>query len=232
MKLENKTDLPDRIVRRVVSWVCGELEVPVKKIRRAKFLKMNATGGLGRAWCRSWRILVRIGPPSAYPIPSYVYPGRKSESFRMPQINDQIEAAVAITAHEITHLREYAKGNGCGERQTTYEERRVLLIFQQRRAELLARWGYVPPAAEMARAIQTLPATAPIVEPLPAPAEPTPKPVKKSNDALIDARANAAAAALKRWERKLKLARTKVRKARARVRYYERRQAARGGSHE
>lgn len=56
------------------------------------------------------------------------------------------------------------------------------------------------------------------------PIEPKPAKVRKQVDHVAK-RADKAAADLKRWQAKLKLAQTKVRKLRGRVKYYERRQS-------
>jgi hypothetical protein len=51
----------------------------------------------------------------------------------------------------------------------------------------------------------------------------------KSKLSLIDKRAAKTEADLSRWQRKFALARTKIKKLKARVKYYEKRQAACGG---
>ena len=51
-------------------------------------------------------------------------------------------------------------------------------------------------------------------------------PVEKERPSAVDKRALKAQSNLERWQRKAKLAATKIRKLKARVRYYERRQAA------
>jgi hypothetical protein len=90
--------------------------------------------------------------------------------------------------------------------------------FQANRAALLAEWGYVEPAA------------AAVAEPAPA-EQPQPEPAvaricKSRRPSLTERRAAKVAADLARWQRKLKLAQTKVKKLRAKNRYYIARQSA------
>lgn len=203
MKLTTTLDgFPEHFLRRMVSWCCRQIDFPIAKVRQAQF-RNRSRGYSGRAW-HSMRIHVAVGSAVWFPTSGHLYPGRKSEAYRAPKIQDRTEAVVAITAHELTHLQDYDSekdriGNpaftrGPGERRTMYNERRVLELFRQSREALVAEWSQAP----------------------------TEKPAVP----LVERRAAKALADLERWQRKLKLAQTKVRKLKTRVRYYERRQAA------
>lgn len=117
--------------------------------------------------------------------------------------NHRIEVLVVTTAHELAHIEQFWR---VGPRQSRLERvtegqaYRLLTAFRANRESLLAAWNE-PPA-----------------------------PRAKATVSIIDRRAEKAADDLARWQRKAKLAQTKIRKLKARVRYYERRQAAKKGT--
>ena len=144
MKLINTTDFPDAFLRRMISWVCKELEHPVRKINQAKY--RNRWGDWrtsGHAWWgRRWgnpRYCVSIGRPmlSATGVESWMMPmaktdlasdptwkarkitrlGWKAEGYYQifPYCTTSILSAVSVTAHEIFHL--YAAANGINSRR-------------------------------------------------------------------------------------------------------------------
>lgn len=78
MKFRNTTDFPDYFLRRLVSFCCKELELPVRNVLAAQFTKCR---GLyrGRAWWYwngTGRILVRIGGSEGYPFTPRACPPR------------------------------------------------------------------------------------------------------------------------------------------------------------
>lgn len=153
----------------------------------------------GRAWW-SMRILVRIGDAKHFPV-NGKYPGL----VRAPEyvLADRIEALVHITAHEIEHLYDYHEGiRITREGQVDFRALKTLEAFRENRDALLAEWS-APTAIDLAP--------------------------KKPTTSVVDARAKKALADLQRWETRLRLAKTKVSKYRARVRYYERKSAAKKG---
>lgn len=118
---------------------------------------------------------------------------------------NNVSDLVAVTTHELFHQHAHdagiatrRSGEGSSEPQTRWHEERAREAFHADEARLLAEWNAEPKR----------------------PAKPKPS--------VTEARAAKAVAALERWQRKLKLAQTKIRKLKARVRYYERRQAAGG----
>lgn len=223
MKLRNSTDFSDHFLRRMVAWCCREVGLPVASVKRAAFGNRSKGAYSGHAW-QSMRIHVSIGPASAYPTAGYLYPGRTSEAYRAPSLQDRIEGLVAVTAHELTHLRDYSdhrerqrarnellragnypqpivKRRRSGERHTMHEERRVIELFRTQRESLLAAWSEAPPER---------------------PAKP--------QSSVQEKRAAKAQADLERWQRKLRLAQTKCRKLKQRVSYYEKSLAAKRGT--
>jgi hypothetical protein len=197
VKLKNTTDWPDWFLRRMIRWCAKHVELPPKALRSAQFRRRTTCSYSGCGG--SGRITVSIGPASKFPVEEHKvdgYPGM------CPRIADPTEALVAITAHELTHVREMAKrvSRMLSERQTMYEERRLLRMFQEDRERLLAEWSE-PPAERPA----------------------------KPKASVQEKRAAKAQAALANWQRKLRLAQTKVKQYKKRVRYYETVAARKGG---
>lgn len=193
MKLANSTEWPDYFLRRLVSWCCKELGLPSSKVRRAQFRNRTISAYSGHAYT-SMRFVASVGPAGRFPLNPDNRPGMKGTV-----IADRLEALVAITAHELAHLCQYAERRAPGlrrtrriERVTRREEVRVLSAFREQRDSLLAEWSAAP-------------ATRPA----------------KPQASIQEKRAVKAQADLDRWQRKLKLAQTKIRKLKYRVRYYE-----------
>lgn len=200
MKLKNTTDFPDYFLRRLVSWCCRQLDYPVRQLRAAEFTKTRHAF-CGRAWS-SRRILVRIGEDTNIDgAPRYPrerkYPDRKYAP--TCTLQDRIEALIKVTAHELAHLSRWNDG--------VYRNREarvdgmaiaVLEKFRVDRDKLMEAWSEVPKHREA-----------------------KPKPSRQEQNA------QRAAASLATWERKLKLARTKVAKYKKQVNRYERIAASR-----
>ncbi len=194
MRLKNSADLPDVFLRRMVSWCCRELGLPTKHVRACEFTNCHPSRVFrGKAWYTSGRILVRISAEDS-PFP---FTGRRNSRAPEFTLADRIEALVKVTAHELAHIERHQRNapRGNHEADTDRQALQVLRAFRDRREELLAAWSAVPVSVA-------------------ADAPPTAN--------LIEKRHAKAAADLARWERKLKLAKTKVKKLAARVRYYER----------
>ncbi|KKN12232.1 hypothetical protein LCGC14_1018490 [marine sediment metagenome] len=106
-------------------------------------------------------------------------------------------ATVEITAHEIAHLYVYWKYGSVSEAEVREQGKLIVDDFAVNKDALLAAWAKEPAKRES--------------KPKPAAAEKR----EGSNRAL-----------LKKWESKLKAAQNKVKKYRAKVRYYDRKRAA------
>lgn len=194
MRLKNTTHWPDHFLRRLVAWTCKEIGLPVRSIRLAEFGKRSRGAFNGRAWS-SGRIRIVIGPASAFPVEPHLYPGRTSDAFMSPRMADQTEGLVAVTAHEVEHIYGYRNRKGKhrhSERFTRGEERRIMDLFRAQRDALLAEWNE------------------------------TQEVVAKPRRPVQDIRAEKAQKMIAAWERKMKLARTKIAKYKRQVRYYER----------
>lgn len=206
MKLHNRTDWPDWMLRRMVAWCAKQIELPMRAVEAASFGRRSDGAYSGHAWYAG-RIRVTIGPATAYPTREHIYPDRKSKAYTAPAFADPIEGLIGVTAHELAHIYCYQQGSWkgraksyVGERRTMHEERRILDLFRADRAALLAAWNE-PPAA----ALKSKPSR------------------QERNEARIRKQ-------LATWERKLKLAKTKVAAYRRKANYYDRVAAKRNPS--
>lgn len=196
MKLTNTTHLAPHFIRRMVSWCCREIDLPARSVKVATFCRRTyGTGCNGRAWYRS-EILVRVGPDRGYPIQ---WDHRGVELV----IPDQLAAIVCVTAHELQHLKNWhtpgmdakLRADRDMEPHCVRIGKAVMLRFEEHRVELLAAWNKVPARQAADRGPRN----------------------------IVAERAAKVTADLARWERKLKLARTKVAKLKQRVAYYAKR---------
>lgn len=193
--IRNSTAFPNHLLRRMLSWCANELGLPPSEVREAAFTNC-ARSFRGCAWS-SMRILVRIGPPSAFPIVDHSYPRRANAP--VYTLADQVEALVHITAHELEHLCQYRERSTTREQATEIAALAVLDTFREHRQRLWDEWSRPPARKPLAPRLS-----------------------------VADKRFASAIAGLERWSARLKLASTKVKKYRRRVRYYERRAAGAG----
>lgn len=196
MKLNNTSDFESLFLRRMVGWCCRQIGVPVRWVRYATFAKKRKGAYDGHG--TGYWIRVRVGPDSAYPVKDYIRHGAKH-----PGAADRIEGLVSVTAHELMHVWQFSPRRHTArltrtatEQGAIHEQTRVLTLFREQRESLLAVWSEQR--------------------------EQEPKPTIS----VQERRAVKANADLIRWQRKLKLATTKVRKLRKRVSYYEKATAA------
>jgi len=246
VKVYNTTKYPNYFLRRMVAWCCREIGLPLRHVREATFRKggryhPRGIAASGRAYFNSGRIVVTHG--CAEPIfidyqqrnvaqvnkshgtncrdPVNVG-GRIVEREQAADLLQQersegeravLDSLVSTTAHELVHLWFYhqvsmtrrGRRSGGSERETCWHERQVMKKFRASRDELLTAWGKEP----MKRAV-------------------------KPRVSLQEKRAQAARKKLAEWTRKQRLAATKVKQYKAKVRYYDRAMAAkkRGASDE
>lgn len=207
MKIQNTTDFSETFLRRMIAWCRKESEIPAKAIRLATF--RNARRSQHRrsgfvsysGWADGGRQTGKIRVSIG---PDFAFPTKDFTAFGVlhPGYNNRVEALVAITAHELQHLAQFRRGlvSGNLEPECVWAETRVLKAFRANCLQLFAQWNETPD-------VKAKPAAS-----------------------IVEKRAAKAAAALAQWQRKLKLAQTKVRKYKQRVGYYERRQAATKGT--
>lgn len=192
---------PPHVVRRASRWAAKQIGLDGKVLRTltvevgyrksARWKNGDTWGG----WYKHSKRLVQVllGRNVSYPTPAG---HNRSEADRFA--NDEWELFVKLLAHELEHARAYSVAQTWEERARLNHEPRVrsvdwrtLLAFREARETLLADWLRERPQR---------------------PAKPKPS--------IVDRRAARAAQLLAAWERRLKMAKTKVRKYRRKVNYY------------
>lgn len=139
MLLINRTDFQDYFLRRMISWICQEIELPIRQIKKVTFKKTRRTFS-GRAAGRSF--IVRIGCKERYPTDSFIRHGCIH-----PALADQVEGLVSTTAHELYHLWQFRQCNPNLKKLepgAIFGETLVLKIFRDNRDELMTKWERQP----------------------------------------------------------------------------------------
>lgn len=194
MRFRNSTDLADGFLRKLVSWCCKQIDLPLSAVHGCQFTHCAALYR-GRAWS-SGRILCRISKPGMPYDGSYPHTAKYRGLVNTPTytVNDRMEALVFLTAHELWHLVQYRRGHKAREAYNDTVAIGVLKTFRESRETLLADW--------------------------------TRERERKPAVPLTERRAAKVAADLARWQRKAKLAATKIRKLKKKLAYYDRKAAA------
>jgi len=195
--IQNSTDWSVTFIRRMLSWVSKEVGLD-RPLLRATFRKRNTNIYSGRGG--NGRIVVGIRKSGPWPTKwdGYVRACKTADGEYLT-IADAIECLVILTAHEtahVWHFRRGIRGRGCEEVADT-RARYVLRLFREKREELLAKWS---------EELATKPAA--------------------DKPSLQERRAAKVMAMLLAWERKLKIAKTKVASYKRRAKYYERAMSA------
>jgi hypothetical protein len=191
------------VVRRAARWAARQIGMEAKVLRTltVEVGYRRCRMGLGwGGWYRHSQRLVQVLLPrdrdhEDWPT-SMAHNSEESSAGR--DVHDEWELFVAILAHELEHARCYSIARDYTERKRLNSEPRVravdwraLLAFRESRETLLAEWLREKPQR---------------------PAKPKPS--------AVDRRAARAAELLAAWERRLKMAKTKVGKYRRKVNYY------------
>lgn len=202
MKLENSTDYPPHYLRRMVAWCCRELGMPARFCKSATFRQRRKPRFSGHAY--HWRgggdIVVSLAPDSFFPWTENAEWLRVAGIVRT--LNDRTECLVNVTAHELRHLQAELEGErtrGDGLRIGSSER-----ATEHDAQKVLAAFRADREALEVAWRVA---------------------PPVKAKPSAVDQRAAKVNAALERWQRKLKLAQTKVKQYRRRATYYQRKAA-------
>jgi hypothetical protein len=204
---------PRHAVRRATLWAAKQIGLESKHrqpltIEVGYRRNIRGHGSWGGWYKHAERLVQVLLPRGPMGYPTYMAHG-KAERVQGRDAHDEWELFVAILAHELEHARAYAVARNWEERARLNHEgrvravdHRVLLLFREARDTLIAEW--TQPVAEFTP-----------VEPL----KPTPS--------AVDRRAERAAKLLAQWERRLKMAQTKVKKYRRKVGYYSKAAAKR-----
>ena len=143
MNFKNSTEFPDYLLRRMFSWVCKQVEVPLKEIRDVNFTKTNTYSFKGQQCGRNG--LMRIGKVELFP---RAY-NRKDTGMPL-WFEDRIDALVYLTGHEVCHIEQYLRLRGKNIKRYASREseaqrtgRDVLVTFLKQKEFLMAQWGAV-----------------------------------------------------------------------------------------
>ena len=194
MKIKNSTAWSDEFLRRMTAWCCRELEIPVRLIKTGVFRNSRSTwGGLARGWRR--QISVCVSPRDS-DFPASCSTHRDDEKFV-----DRIECLVAVTAHEAYHIAadRHPDHQQKTRRRDDYGSSERITCNMQFKALNAFRANRKALLAEWNVPVKEAPKVSPQVQ-----------------------RAKEAEDRLAAWQKKAKLAATKIRKYRARVTYYNR----------
>lgn len=195
MKIRNSTNYPDYMLRRMVGWCCQQIGMPVNSIALAVFRNSRSSwGGCARSWRKQISVCVH---PSERIWPQSCSTHEPGEVF-----GSRVECLVAVTAHEAYHIaanlvdthKQRTRGKGL-----RYQSSERTTCKEEMRVLRLFRENCVVLLTEWLQ-----------------------PPMTDGEKVITDKRADKAKADLLRWQRKFKLAQTKVRKLKARVAYYER----------
>jgi len=205
MKITNRTPIPNRVYRRMVAWCCKQLPIPVSSIVELE-IGTHSTGNSGD---------VKNG--------YFTHGGRQGlkkfklrlwlqvENSQEPFSRDQIYTVAFYLAHVDSQLE---RSSWAGQGTANREANRIAERWEQQRAKLWTDWNR-PDLRETVKPVNVGEVLSP-EELLQTFRGGKPKKSRKQINA------ERAKAHLDKWERKLKLAKTKVTKYRRAVRRYVR----------
>lgn len=235
MRFKNSTKFADYFLRRMVRWIMKRNDVRRDRLVAATF-RTRRSGCSGHAHARQITCSIGRNPFKPYKWDHYRRAAADPTDGSYLVIGDAFEEIVAITAHEIGHVAHYARGHHWGRDSEARAEamtRGTVREFRERREELLADWDRPfsrtiklvadEPAERLAATSVGTEIPADVAAETPAD---TVKPAEISRRPRIDRTAeklDKARADLARWQRKEKLAKTKLRKYAKRVAILEKR---------
>jgi len=212
MKIKNNTDFPDSFLKKMISWICKNPHMcwSVRKIRGGVEVRNRSTGhkATGHAWPARERIVVSIGvsemfretvkDEKGFTVWALPEKGRRRAPLRQGPSDQmaRVRALIDVMAHEIAHLTQWEKRSARGqysETEANWKADRVLEAFAEDETGLTALWMELPRRDK----------------------EPKAKP------SIREQRYERAKKNLANWERKARLAKTKLAKYRKQVQYYE-----------
>jgi predicted SprT family Zn-dependent metalloprotease len=129
MKLINTTDLPNRFVRKMISWICKHPHVNLKmhSIDEIRVFERHSRICTG---CAYFENVVTIGLGSKDVFRQYYRNPRKT----------RIRMLVQYLAHEFGHIQQFQLGRKTSERDANWIEAQVLKTFDEKANELVKKW--------------------------------------------------------------------------------------------
>ena len=144
MKIKNTLPFHDTFLRRMVSWVVKQIDLPVRTLKEARFgyVKQGCVYS-GRFYSGSARISIRVDTPENYP-----YSGKKrGPAGDLPYtLQDQLDALVYLIGHEAWHAKQHKeKLRRTRDALEPYARKasiEVLAQFQAQKTELMEMWTH------------------------------------------------------------------------------------------
>ncbi len=121
----------------MISFVCEEIQHPVRSIAEAKFGNLPKRQYRGRAYGETGRFIVKLGYDKDFPCTA-------SRFGYTTVTHDRVDALVMVTAHEVFHLKQIKDGLSVTERDADWHMRAVLKKFREKRKSFLAAWSKPP----------------------------------------------------------------------------------------
>jgi len=201
MNLINSTDYSDQFLRKMLKWVCKQLvESLPGNLKPDLFGHLNQvqlTNFSGTSRGRAWPYRIFVRIGAENKFPADEWLYHNSKVEARP---DRICGLIGTVAHELSHVLDYTNHKDTNRRyrenRAVWNSNDIVKKFLADREALLEYWSRER------------------------------KTVQKPVLSLQDQRFSKIQTSLDRWQRKMKLAQTKIRKLKARARYYEVRQAA------
>lgn len=197
MKLKNTSQVPDRVLRRMIAWVCRKYGLPVRKIQQVEASSCNGgiKGRVSHHDGKRWNLSLSI----------------------CRDIRDANRDLVYTVTWYIAHIQgRIETGTWVRQGSASREARNMSNEFQRQESSLLNEW-HKPDLREPVKTVEVGQILTPEELLVSMKTRKTPK--KKTRK---QTNAERAAKNLKNWERKLKLASTKVKKYRHQVKRYQR----------
>lgn len=235
MILRSTLKYDDTFLLSLTHWVCGSLKLPLRQIQTITYRQPHGRYGLtGVCKWYGTQIVVRVGERNRYPhFDSVGYRNiygkglpREVEGEVRCTLVDEIEAIVAIAAHELSHAHSHyvgdktrtGGGGGGSEKYTEVQAYRVLDLFHELRANLVPTWyAGITTFDPVLLPVVSVPDMQPC--PVPAPERIAAKRGPKRD--LIKRRYEAAQRKLEEWQARLKRATNKVKAYDRKVKRYE-----------
>ena len=201
-------------VKRVVAWAAKQIGLEAKhakpltvEVGYRKSYPRNGWNG----WYRHREKIVQV----FLPFEKKHYPANLARTIEERkagwEARDEWELFVSLLSHELEHARSFAVAKSWADRKRLNQEtrvravdHRVLEAFRASRDALLAEWVVPEPLRPLAEVVT---------------------PTLRPKRSFVEQRAERAEELLADWERRLKLAKTKVSKYRRKVKYYQTRRS-------
>lgn len=126
MRIENELNMDTEELRRMVVWVCRQVGVSTKQLRRVTFRRVKTPRYIFTGQHRNRHITVRLGQSNAYP-------HRLKRCNRDMLLHDDWDVLVFVAAHEAAHVSDIVQDGRTNEHSADMQAVAVLLKWQRQR---------------------------------------------------------------------------------------------------